>query len=215
LRPDRNISDPQLAKALAHPLRVAILAVLEERTASPSEIATELDASLGLVSYHVRTLARYGLVKLVDTRPRRGALEHYYRAEERPVLTSEAWEKVPSIVKQATVRATLAQLSGHVNDAALTGGFERSSAHLSRSPMVLDKLGWEELAIRFDRLLADCEQIAAASAERLAAADHTEELRAMAVLMLFEAAPEAAGKPSAPTRARRTTRQSRPSTASR
>lgn len=212
MRPGRNISDPQLAKALAHPLRVAILAVLEERTASPSEIATELDASLGLVSYHVRTLARYGLVKLVDTRPRRGALEHYYRAEEPPVLTSEAWEQVPSIVKQATIRATLTQLSGHVNDAAQAGGFERSSAHLSRSPMTLDQRGWNELAVLFDRLLADCEQIAAASADRLAASDHAEELRSMAVLMLFEAAPHGAAKASASTRPGR---RSRPSPAAR
>ena len=143
MKADRNISDPQIAKALAHPLRVAIMAVLEERIASPSEIATELDASLGLVSYHVRMLARLGLVRLVETRPRRGALEHYYRAEERPVITSEAWASVPSIVKQATVRATLAQISGQVNRAAQSGGFERSDSHLSRSPVVLDKRGLE------------------------------------------------------------------------
>jgi DNA-binding transcriptional ArsR family regulator len=196
LKPDRNISDPQLAKALAHPLRVAILAELEERTASPSELAAGLDASLGLVSYHVRTLARLGLVKLVETRPRRGALEHYYRAEERPVITSDAWAKVPSIVKQATVRATLAQLSGHVNAAAQSGGFERSNSHLSRSPVVLDQRGWDELAVKFDRLLSDVERIGAAAAKRLARSDHADELRATSVLMLFEAAPAASRAPA-------------------
>ena len=196
MRPDRNISDPQLAKALAHPLRMAALAILEERTASPSEIATELDASLGQVSYHVRTLARYGLVKLVETRPKRGALEHYYRAEDRPVITSDAWERVPSIVKQATVRAALEQISAHVNAAAETGGFEHFNSHLSRSPMLLDKRGWDELAGKFDRLLNDCERIAGASAKRLAAVDHSEELRALAVLMLFEAAPDSPAKPA-------------------
>ena len=190
LRPDRNISDPQVAKALAHPLRVAILAIVEERTASPSEIATELGASLGVVSYHVRMLERYGLVKLVDTRPRRGALEHYYRAEERPVISSEAWEQIPSIVKQATIRGALSQVGGQVNAAAASGGFERSNAHLTRSPMVLDQRGWDQLAVRFDRLLADCEKIAAASAKRLAARDHDQEIAATAVLMLFENAPE-------------------------
>jgi DNA-binding transcriptional ArsR family regulator len=201
LKPDRNISDPQLAKALAHPLRVAILAELEERTASPSDLATDLDASLGLVSYHVRTLARLGLVKLVETRPRRGALEHYYRAEDRPVITSDAWAKVPSIVKQATVRASLTQLSGQVNAAAQSGGFERSSSHLSRSPVVLDQRGWDELAAKFDRLLSDVERIGAAAAKRLAASDHADEIRATAVLMLFEAAPAATRAP-APRRGR-------------
>ena len=58
---NRYIADPQVAKALTHPLRVSILGILEERTASPREIADELDAPLGVVSYHVRQLARSGL----------------------------------------------------------------------------------------------------------------------------------------------------------
>jgi predicted transcriptional regulator len=185
---------------------VAILAILEERTASPSEIADELDASLGLVSYHVRMLARLGLAKLEETRPRRGALEHYYSARERPVITSDAWASVPSIVKQATVRATLSQISDQVNRAAQSGGFEHSNSHLSRSPVVLDQRGWNELAVKFDRLLQDCERIAAASAKRQAAANHAEELKAVAVLMLFEAAPQGLPKASGNGRAKRATR---------
>lgn len=207
MRPDRNISDPQIAKALAHPLRVAILGVLEDRTASPNEIARELNASLGLVSYHVRMLARFGLVKLVDTQPRRGAVEHYYRAEERPVITSDAWGRIPSIVRHATIRASLTQLADQVTRAAQSGGFERSNIHLSRSPMVVDQRGWDQLAVKFDRLLADCERIAAASEKRLASADHAGELHAVAALMLFEAAGDEAAKPTARPRARRTGRR--------
>jgi hypothetical protein len=176
--------------------------------ASPSEIAEQLDASLGLVSYHVRMLARFGLVKLVETRPRRGALEHYYRAETRPLLTAEAWAKVPAIVKHATVRATLAQVADNVNRAIESGGFERARSHLSRSPMVLDERGWKELTTKFDRLLADCERIAAASAVRLGASDHADEVRATAVLMLFEAAQAAPRRASARGRAKRTNARS-------
>lgn len=215
MKSDRYISDPQLAKALAHPLRVSILAILEERVASPREISDELDAPLGLVSYHVRTLARLGLAKLERTRPRRGALEHYYSAQERPVITSDAWATVPSIVKQATVRATLTKISGQVNRAAQAGGFERSTSHLSRTSLVLDQRGWTELAAKFDKLLADYERIKAAAEKRLAAADHAEELQAVAVMMLFEAAPDrdsgagsdgAAGRTSR-TRAKRASRE--------
>ena len=193
MKSDRYISDPQLAKALAHPLRVSILAILEERVASPREISDELDAPLGLVSYHVRTLARLGLAKLERTRPRRGALEHYYGAKERPVITSEAWAAVPSIVKQATVRATLTKISGQVNHAAQSGGFERSNSHLSRTSLVLDQRGWNELATKFDRLLADYERIKAAAEKRLAAAGHAEEVQAVAVMMLFESSPDRDG----------------------
>lgn len=207
MKSDRYISDPQLAKALAHPLRVAILAILEERVASPREISEELDAPLGLVSYHVRTLARLGLAKLERTRPRRGALEHYYSAQERPVITTEAWATVPSIVKQATVRSTLTKISGQVNRAAQSGGFERSDAHLSRSTLVLDQKGWNELAAKLDKLLEDYERIKAAAAKRIAAADHAEEVQGVAVLMLFEASPDGAAKPANDARAKRTSRR--------
>ena len=72
-----DINDPRLVKALAHPLRVRILGVLQDRVASPSDLAEELKAPLGNVSYHVRILAQLGLLKLVKKRPRRGAIEHY------------------------------------------------------------------------------------------------------------------------------------------
>jgi DNA-binding transcriptional ArsR family regulator len=202
--PDRNISDPQIAKALAHPLRVAILAELEERTASPSDVAEALDAPLGSVSYHVRCLHRFGLIQLVKTQPVRGAIEHLYRAKERPVITSEAWAQAPSIVKQATVRASLTQVAGLVNRAARAGGFERHNSHLSRTPMVLDREGWDQLAAKFDGLLEDCDAIAASSAKRLASADHSEGISAAAVLMLFQTTPPAgAAKPSQRARGRR------------
>ena len=189
MTPDRDITDPQLAKALAHPLRVAILGELEERTASPSDLAGTLDAPLGVVSYHVRRLAQLGLVKLVDTRPRRGAIEHYYRAEERPVITSDAWGQVPAIVKHAMVRSTLSQLSDVVNRAAQSGGFDRSESHMTRSPVVLDSQGYSELAGKLDQLVKEIERIGAAAAKRLAKGDHQDEIQATAVLMLFESAP--------------------------
>jgi DNA-binding transcriptional ArsR family regulator len=60
-------------KALAHPLRIRILAMLADHSASPVQLSSKLDATLGTVAYHVRTLHSLGLVELVDTRQRRGA----------------------------------------------------------------------------------------------------------------------------------------------
>ena len=62
--PPRTIEDPRFVKAMSHPLRVRILARLAERTASPNELAEWLDAPLGTVAYHVRTLRRLGLIEL-------------------------------------------------------------------------------------------------------------------------------------------------------
>jgi DNA-binding transcriptional ArsR family regulator len=198
MKPDRDITDPQVAKALAHPLRVKILALLSERTASPRELALELDADLSLVSYHVRTLHRIGLLDLVRRKRRRAAVETYYRASERPVVTSEAWAKMPRIVKDQVVASALAQVSEQVNAAAEQGGFRHDQAHASRSPMVLDEQGFAELAAKLDALLAELPRIAAAAEKRLERNGHEGAINATAVLMLFETAAAPAAHSVAP-----------------
>lgn len=186
MRLNRTITDPHIAKALAHPLRVRILGLLEERTASPRELADELQVDLGVVSYHVRALARKGLLTLVSEKPRRGAVQHYYRATEHPVITSDAWGALPSVAKQTMLEATLRQLAGQVNGALSAGGFDRPASHLTRSPLVLDEQGFQEVATILERLVEDFERIAGGAERRLAARGHEGELHATAVLMLFE-----------------------------
>jgi DNA-binding transcriptional ArsR family regulator len=56
--------DAAALKALAHPLRVQILRVLELRErASVTSLAGELGETTAAVSYHLRRLARHGLVE--------------------------------------------------------------------------------------------------------------------------------------------------------
>jgi hypothetical protein len=50
----------------------------DRRKLSPSEYARESREPLGNVSYHVGALRRAGVLEVVDTAKRRGALEHYY-----------------------------------------------------------------------------------------------------------------------------------------
>jgi DNA-binding transcriptional ArsR family regulator len=45
-KPVPSINEARYIKALSHPLRVRILALLQERTASPRELAEWLDATL-------------------------------------------------------------------------------------------------------------------------------------------------------------------------
>jgi predicted ArsR family transcriptional regulator len=73
----------RLARANTHPLRVSILEVLSidgGRTLSPKDLSLELQAPLSTVNYHVTELRRSNLVKVVDERQVRGAIEHFYRA---------------------------------------------------------------------------------------------------------------------------------------
>lgn len=206
MKPIVSIDDPRLVKALAHPLRIRILAHLEHRTASPSDVAAEIGAPLGNVSYHMRTLERLGLVRMVRTRRRRGAIEHFYSALERPSISAEAWAEVPPVVKKATVDAAIAQVASFVNAAAASGGFDRPDAHLTRTDLRLDGRGWSEVAAVLIDALARVQEIEREALERLEAADD-EAQRAGLVMMLFDSAGFATQPHVAPTTPARTRRR--------
>lgn len=145
MKPFHDITDPTVAKALAHPLRTRLLNALEDRTASPSELAAELDVPLGVLSYHIRRLTVLGFLKLVRRVPRRGAVEHYYTATVRPPVTDEAWGSTPGIVKEASIAGALGRLGRQVSAAASAGGFNAPEARLSQTELQLDDQGWREL----------------------------------------------------------------------
>ena len=192
MKPMNDVTDQKYVKAMAHPLRLRILAALEHRTASPSELADELDAPLGNVSYHVRQLHGLGLLELVKETPRRGAVEHYYRLEARPHITDKAWGEAPRIVKEAVQRGMLSRVAEQVNAAVDAGGFDRAEAHLSRLPLTFDDEGFAEAARAFGELVTRLQEIESESRERLEQNQHEGEVPALVVLLLFEAAEEAA-----------------------
>jgi DNA-binding transcriptional ArsR family regulator len=107
MKPRSDISDPRIIKAVTHPLRIRILAALDERTATPSELARELGAPLGNVSYHVRQLAGLGLIKLVKRTPRRGAVEHHYKAVGRPRIADDPSPGTAASVEDVGVEGAL------------------------------------------------------------------------------------------------------------
>jgi DNA-binding transcriptional ArsR family regulator len=209
-KPVTNISDPRYVKALSHPLRVRILALLQERTASPRELAEWLDATLGTVSYHVRTLHDFGLIELVKTTQVRGAIAHHYKAKIRPRVDDEAWASAAPIVKQAAVGAALQTVDDYARASAAAGGFDRSEAHLSRTSLRLDDKGWQQAAKACEKLLADLAKIEEAAARRLEKAPGGDGASdAAMVLMMFEAVKLTQPDPEEPAGRRKTTRRRR------
>jgi DNA-binding transcriptional ArsR family regulator len=72
--------DNDLLVALRHPLRRRILREMAGGGAvSPRELANQLEKPLSNVSYHVRVLADCAAVTLVETKPVRGSMQHFYR----------------------------------------------------------------------------------------------------------------------------------------
>lgn len=189
MKPITNIDDPRYVKALGHPLRVRILAILEERTASPVQLSHMLDVSIGVVSYHVRTLHKFGLLKLERTRPVRGAVEHYYRAKERPRVSAEAWATASPIAKQALLGATLQQIAEYVQQSGAAGGFDHPDAHATRTALRLDERGWQELAAACAKLLEQVARIEASAKKRLDKSDCDNIKDVGLVVMMFEALP--------------------------
>jgi len=209
VKPRDQVIDPRLIKVLAHPLRVRILAILEQRVASPSEIAGELDASLGVVSYHVRRLEALGLIKLVRKTPRRGAVEHYYKADAKHHIPDEAWAKAPDIVRRAMAGASLGELSARVNAAAASGGFSRDDAHISVTNLTVDEQGWKAISRELAKTLERVDKIQADSAERLRKRGPEGGREATVSMMLFEAA-EAPADGAAPKKPRRSRSRAKP-----
>jgi DNA-binding transcriptional ArsR family regulator len=167
-RQTMDLVDPRLAKALSHPMRTRILAILNERVASPNEISEMIDERLPNVSYHVRALLELGCVELVSTAQRRGAIEHYYRAVVRPFFTDRDWKKLPQSGRQAVSDVALQMIWEDVSAAIKGGTFEaRADRHLSRSALELDETGWKELAELLGRTLDEAEKIERRSAERI------------------------------------------------
>jgi len=187
---------------LAHPLRTRVLAALEDRTASPSELAGELDVPLGVVSYHVRRLTALGFLKLVKRVPRRGAVEHYYTATVRPPITADAWDSTPMSVKQATLRAALDEIGSRVSAAAAAGGFDDAESRLTRTALTVDEQGWLEVARELEETVERIRKIEAASRRRLGRGDQAGRRAAAVVLMLFDSPPAASAPAGEPAKGR-------------
>lgn len=189
MRSINEINDPRLVKALAHPLRVSILAALEHRTASPSQLADELDVPLPNLSYHIRMLVQLDLLKLVKTRPRRGAIEHYYQAKGPVAVSDQAWGELPNLVKEALVSDSLRRLGEEVEKAIVTGGFEDPASVVSRSTVKLDKKAFKDLSRKMVEVAAYAEKLQTESDKRRKESEHLDEEDYSAVLMLFKNAP--------------------------
>lgn len=134
-------------KALSHPLRMQILHELNSGVASPKEIAHRLGESIGMVSYHVRTLEELGCIELAETKFRRGAVQHFYRPLRRAELTDDDWRALPQNVRELVSATTFEKLIRLVAGSLASGAFEsRPDRHLSFVELQLDEDGWREVS---------------------------------------------------------------------
>src|SRR6478735_2620131 len=158
--------DEALLRAISHPLRHRLLGMLDGRTASPNMLARELDLPLGRVSYHIRLLADLGAIELVRTEPRRGALEHFYRAVTTVWFSEADWQKLPRSARRGILGQNLQQIFTDVTTAADNGGFDNPASQVLRAPLRLDAAGMEEISGMLRDALNRAREISTQQAER-------------------------------------------------
>jgi DNA-binding transcriptional ArsR family regulator len=79
-RGTRTVTDLEQIRALADPLRLRILGALTGAPRTTKQVAELLGEKPTKLYHHVEALERAGLIRLHETRPKRGTVERYYQA---------------------------------------------------------------------------------------------------------------------------------------
>ncbi len=182
--------DQRIIKALAHPLRVEILAILNDRMASPNELSKELEEGLSQVSYHVKVLRDFDMIRMVKTEPRRGAVEHYYRASSKVFIPAWLMKLIPKSAQREMFGDVLADIEQDVGTSLETGTFDkRNDWVVGRDPRVLDGKGREDTEEAAAEFYERYDEIAGEATNRLAKGEGDgESIPTTAVLLVFGSA---------------------------
>jgi len=172
---------------MEHPLRARILRTLVERgVLSPAELTRALGADLSDVSYHVRRLEELECAELVEIRPVRGAVQHFYRAIERHLIDIDEWEQLDPFTAEDLVCGYMQRILDDFIESrkAEIVGYDKNF-HITRTPLMLDPEGFEEGMEAFERHRVEMSEIERRSAERRDKGG-TPTVPASSSLLLFE-----------------------------
>jgi DNA-binding transcriptional ArsR family regulator len=199
----KTFFDRRLIKALGHPVREHILAVLNERIASGSEIGEELGADVSAFYHHVEELEKLGCIERVETKQRRGAKEHFFRATRTVFFDDEAWRRLPMTLRADLIASFVQTMFDEAITALDEGTLDgRGDGHVSWTPARLDARGWEEATDLMDQTLSRVMAILDESAARLAATGE-DGISATVGILAFETPMPSEDQASKPRRRER------------
>jgi DNA-binding PadR family transcriptional regulator len=189
-----HLIDERVLKAQSHPIRAHILNILSEGPSSPAKMQRRMEnVSLNLVCHHIKVLREIGLIELVNVRHHGGRREHTYRATKRQYFTLEEWLAIDPKFRNPISATNLRHISEDTARSVIEGKFSQlPDAHLSRSPIELDREGWQEVVTILETALEGVLEAHARSAER--SRESGEELMpARVMIMQFPIGREGAG----------------------
>lgn len=180
-----------LVEAMSHPVRSKLLFNLTDSPrASAKQLAERVEEPPSKVRYHLRKLREAGLVGIEDEESRRGVVERYYRALQRPVIWEEDEVGLGDAQKRALsveiLRLILADAARSISAGTFIGRDDRC---LTRTWAEVDEEGWRELAKIHLETLAAVQAAVNRSGERLSRSGE-EPIRAVSDLLFFEYPPD-------------------------
>ena len=133
-----QLREPEQIQALAHPLRLDVIAALEQPD-SAAGVARNIGRPRQQVNYHLKELARVGLVQSAGERRKGNFIEQLYQAIARRFVVSSrfTWnpERLEATLRDQVALAQLTELGERLQrdaarliDAAMMDGTEISSA---------------------------------------------------------------------------------------
>jgi DNA-binding transcriptional ArsR family regulator len=163
----------RVAKVLGNPLNLRIVAALNQREMSPSQFVEEVGGtSVSDVNRRFKRLVEIGwLVKVGEETGgrRRGATEHFYRATGSALVDTEWWSQVSDRVRGTYGWRAFERHAEQVREAMDAGTFDaQTDRHHSWTPLVLDRLGWEQVIAGVEGVLHRLPQEQGAAKARLA-----------------------------------------------
>ena len=159
----------RVLRALNHPIRRRILRALVDGTGSATTISQKTGMELSLVSYHLsQVLAKEcDIVELVDTVPKRGALEKFYRLKFHGLSEADPGENGrQSAARQMSFEECLI-LAVSAMDADVFADLAGSSWDWSLAEV--DAEAWKEIRAASEEFEARLREAAEASQRRAAA----------------------------------------------
>jgi DNA-binding MarR family transcriptional regulator len=175
-----------LLSALVHPIRAQVLALLSERNASAAEIAEATGEPIGKVRYHLRSLAKSGLIGWQEAEDRRGVREYYWGPSSRQILEDEQHSVMSPEEIRLVSLYSLRLMFGDATTGLREGAFVRRNDHcLMRFRPQVDEAGWKELVKVYRSAIAGIERVSERASKRLARSGEIP-IPVSASLLLFD-----------------------------
>ncbi len=154
--------------AIGHRIRIEILALLNEGTHSPSELAKLISQPITTVGHHIKELVNSGCIELARIEKVRNADQHFYRAVELPFVSDEEAELLPVEARQQYAAVILQALMAEGLAALWAGKMTTDPVWMSWRWFNLDAQGQQDAQDAQHEFWQRIKEIDAEAANRVA-----------------------------------------------